>query len=158
MKVTDYSAELHVAGRFANAGWNVYFPHRDEGFDFIVSKYVEGDGEIIRPVQVKGKYPTSGKKNNPVYGYVGKLSKIHPDMVLAIPYYSLSVPENPVFVAYSPISIIKTHSRGYRCQPAKYENEKPVKRPAFVKFFDEEGLKLIETPEWGTITVDDSEA
>lgn len=156
MKVTDYSAELHVAGRFANTGWNVYFPHRDEGFDFIVSKDVGGVGEIIRPVQVKGKYPTSGKKNNPVYGYVGKLSKMHPDMVLAIPYYSLADPENPVFVAYSPISMIKKHSRGYRCQPAKYENEKPAKRPAFVKFFDEDGLKLIETTDWGTISVDQS--
>jgi hypothetical protein len=158
MKVTDYSAELHVSGRFANAGWNVYFPHRDEGFDFIISKDVEGVGEIIRPVQVKGKYPTSGKKNNPVYGYVGKLSKMHPDMVLAIPYYSLADPENPVFVAYSPISMIKKHSRGYRCQPAKYENEKPAMRPAFVKFFDEEGLKLVETTDWGTISVDESGA
>jgi len=26
----DYFAELFVAGRFAEAGWNVYFPHRDE--------------------------------------------------------------------------------------------------------------------------------
>jgi hypothetical protein len=32
----DYFAELYVAGLMANAGWNVYFPHRDRGLDFIV--------------------------------------------------------------------------------------------------------------------------
>jgi hypothetical protein len=37
-EVHDYFAELYVAGRFADAGWNVYFLHRDAGFDFIVSK------------------------------------------------------------------------------------------------------------------------
>lgn len=154
MKVTDYSAELYVAGRFANAGWNVYFPHRDEGFDFIVSKHIKDRGEIIRPVQVKGKYPTAGRRNTPVYGYVGKLSKIHPDMVLAIPYYSLDTPENPIFVAYNPLSIIRKVTRGNRCQPAMYKNEKPIKRPAFVKFFDEDGLRLVEKSDWGKITID----
>jgi len=153
MQITDYSAELYVAGRFADAGWNVYFPHRDEGFDFIITKEVADLGEVIRPVQVKGKYPTPGKKNNPVYGYVGKLSKLHPDMVLAIPYYSLASPANPVFVAYNPRLEIRVHSKGYRCQPAKYENEVPVQRPAFAKFFDDQGLALIESPEWGSITV-----
>jgi hypothetical protein len=28
-------AELHVSGLLAEYGWNVYFPHRDKGFDFI---------------------------------------------------------------------------------------------------------------------------
>lgn len=37
MEVSDYFAELYVAGRLADAGWNVYFPHRDKGFDFIIS-------------------------------------------------------------------------------------------------------------------------
>src|SRR5216683_3941776 len=32
----DYLVELYVAGVLADAGWNVYFPHRDEGFDFII--------------------------------------------------------------------------------------------------------------------------
>ena len=49
-------AELHVAGLFAEAGWRVYFPHRDDGFDFIAAKPVDGK-IVIRPVQVKGKYP-----------------------------------------------------------------------------------------------------
>jgi len=38
MKVSDFFAELYVAGRFADAGWNVYFPRRDRGFDFIASR------------------------------------------------------------------------------------------------------------------------
>ena len=44
MIVNDYFAELIVAGMFAEKGWNIYFPHRDQGFDFIVSKYM-GDEE-----------------------------------------------------------------------------------------------------------------
>lgn len=36
----DYFAELHVAGNFGDAGWNVYFPRRDKGFDFIVTKEI----------------------------------------------------------------------------------------------------------------------
>lgn len=50
----DYLAELYVAGVLADDGWNVYFPHRDEGFDFMISKYL-GDRIVLRLVQVKGK-------------------------------------------------------------------------------------------------------
>ena len=57
----DYFAELYVAGLMANAEWNVYFPHRDKGMDFIISKTGQDGKEIIRPVQVKGKYPASEK-------------------------------------------------------------------------------------------------
>jgi hypothetical protein len=62
MTVSDYFAELYVAGKFADEGWNVYFPHRDKGFDFIVSKANSSGIQMLRPVQVKGKYPTSPKK------------------------------------------------------------------------------------------------
>ena len=37
MRVSDYFAELHVAGRLADAGWDIYFPHRDKGFDFVIA-------------------------------------------------------------------------------------------------------------------------
>jgi hypothetical protein len=74
MKVSDYFAELYVAGRLADAGWNIYFPHRDEGFDFVISKIVDGV-PVLRPVQVKGKYPSHGKGDKVVYGYVGRLSQ-----------------------------------------------------------------------------------
>ena len=69
MKVADYWAELYVAGKFADSGWNVYFPYRDRGLDFIVTKRV-GDRQIIRPVQVKGKHPSDSKTDKAVYGYV----------------------------------------------------------------------------------------
>jgi hypothetical protein len=61
MIVSDYFAELYVAGRLADAGWNVYFPHGDKGFDFMISKPDQQGGRIIRAVQVKGKYPTTEK-------------------------------------------------------------------------------------------------
>ncbi len=76
-------------------------------------------------------------------------------MVLAIPYYLLADPENPIFVAYNPLSIIKQNTKGYRCQPAKYENETPVQRPSFKRFFDGSGLKLVESPNWSEITIND---
>ena len=50
----DHLAELWVAGKLVDAGWNVYFPHRDKGFDLIAT--YTSDGQIrIRPIQVKGK-------------------------------------------------------------------------------------------------------
>jgi hypothetical protein len=49
----DYFAEMYVAGLFTDAGWNVYFPHRDKGFDYVVMREV-GDAVIVRPVQGKG--------------------------------------------------------------------------------------------------------
>lgn len=57
----DYFAELYVAGLMGDNGWNVYFPKRDIGFDFIATKSIEGS-VLIRPVQVKGLYPSEAKK------------------------------------------------------------------------------------------------
>ena len=79
----NYFAELYVADLMANAGWNVYFPHRDRGMDFIATKTCADGVEIIRPVQVKGNYPSKNKSNKTTYGYVGKLNQIHVEMVLA---------------------------------------------------------------------------
>lgn len=144
----DYFAELHVAGLLANAGWNVYFPHRDKGMDFIISKTGPDGREIIRPVQVKGKYPTSDKSNKTVYGYVGKLNQIHPEMVLAIPFFAAAEIGPPLFVAYMPFSRIKKHSRGYRCQPATFTNGKPIPRRDYKLFIDDEGIALLERLDW----------
>jgi hypothetical protein len=66
----DSFAELYVAGVLADVGWNVYFPRRDQGFDFIITKQV-GESIILRPVQVKGKYPTADKTAKATYGFVG---------------------------------------------------------------------------------------
>lgn len=150
MPVTnDYFAELYVAGLMANAGWNVYFPHRDKGMDFIASKTGPDGFEIIRPVQVKGKYPTEVKGDINTFGYVGPLNQLHPDMVLAIPYFAVNGTGPALFVAYMPYSKIKNHSRGYRCQPAAFKNGQPVQRRDHKMFFDSSGLALLESDEWG---------
>lgn len=81
----DYFAEIYVAGIFGDARWSVYFPKRDVGFDFIVSKEIKGS-VLLRPVQVKGLYPTKEKKDKLPYGYQGDLTAVHPEMVLAIPF------------------------------------------------------------------------
>jgi hypothetical protein len=143
MPVSDYFAELYVAGRFADAGWNVYFPHRDKGFDFIVSRSDGKGGQLIRPVQVKGKYPTAIKTKKPVYGYVGKLTQLHPAMVLAIPFFSLASPTLPTCVAYMPLSCIRRHSKGYRCQPASFIEGTASPRRDYAKYFDASGLQLV---------------
>jgi hypothetical protein len=83
----DVFAELYVAGLLADAGWNVYFPTRDIGFDFIATR-TTSSGIIIRPVQVKGKYPTAGKRDVAPYGFGGWLSQLHQEMVLAIAFFT----------------------------------------------------------------------
>jgi hypothetical protein len=80
MSVSDYFAKLYVADRLANAGGNIYFPHWDKGFDFIVSKPDGGGGQILRPLQVKGKCPSSAKANKACI-YVDRLTQTHPEMV-----------------------------------------------------------------------------
>lgn len=142
--ISDYFAELYVAGRLADAGWNVYFPHRDHGFDFIITKYLKDGQAIIRPVQVKGKYPQKQKTNKTTYGYTGRLSQIHPQMVLAIPFFSTEENTDPICVAYMPYSQIKRASRGYRCHPATYRQGTPSPRRDYVNFFDSEGIRRLE--------------
>ncbi len=149
MKVSDYFAELHVAGRLADTGWNIYFPHRDVGFDFVISK-VGADGPmLLRPVQVKGKYPTGEKTDKTVYGYIGRLTATHPDMVLAIPYFSQLSPGIPVTTAYMPWSALRPNPRGFRCEPAQYKSGQPVPRRDYARFFDEQGIQALELADWG---------
>lgn len=155
MKVSDFFAELYIAGRFADAGWNVYFPRRDRGFDFIVSRPAAGGMQLLRPVQVKGKYPTADKTDKNVYGYIGELTELHPDMVLAIPFFSPASAEVPTCVAYLPKGVVRKHSRGFRCEPATFRGGTAVPRRDYAKFFDEEGLRLVEQPDWPKLGVGD---
>ena len=148
MAVRDYFAELYVAGKFADEGWNVYFPHRDKGFDFIVSKPDDRGSLILRPVQVKGKYATSAKRAWNYYGYIGRLSQIHPEMVLAIPFFSEELPGAPVCTAYMPYSLVRRHKRGHKCQPASYKSGRPEPRRDYKKFFDSRGLQLLKFASW----------
>jgi hypothetical protein len=153
----DYFAELYVAGILARAGWNVYFPHRDEGFDFIISKLV-GERIVIRPVQVKGKYPETDKTDKPGYGYVGRLTQLHDEMVLAIPYFPVEregVP--PAFIAYMPRCEIRPQVKGFRCWPARFRNGKPEPRRDYSHFFDAKGIKSLESEDWKNTRVAESE-
>jgi hypothetical protein len=147
----DYFAELYCAGIFGDAGWSVYFPKRDVGFDFIVTKEVGGQ-IILRPVQVKGLYPTEVKGDKSGYGYRGELSAVHPEMVLVLAYFAATergvAPEH---IAYMPYSELKRPSRGgYRCLPAKFESGHSIPRREFSRYFSEHGLKAIESLAWGT--------
>ena len=153
MKVSDYFAELYVAGRFADEGWNVYFPHRDTGFDFIVTKPTNSGHDLIRPNQVKGKYPSDGKSDKPTYGYVGELSRTHPDMVLVIPFFLKQSESVPTHVAYMPLSLVRKHSRGFRCEPAGFRGGMITPRRDYAKFFGKEGLEALERPEWNASIV-----
>lgn len=146
----DYFAELYVAGLFGDAGWSVYFPKRDVGFDFMVSKSVKGE-VLIRPIQVKGLYPTAAKGDKPSYGYKGELSAIHQHMVLVLAFFSANergaAPEK---IAYMPVSEFKKPSRGgYRCVPARYEAGHAIPRKEFSQFFGSQGLAAVEAPSWG---------
>jgi hypothetical protein len=151
----DYFAELYVAGMFGDAGWTVYFPKRDVGFDFIATKAVNGQ-ILLRPVQVKGKYPVKdGKDGN--LGFAGKLSAVHPDMVLVIPYFDAHERGMaPSQVAYMPFSAIRPRTRGgYRAVPAKFQGNRVVQRRQFQHLFGEKGLAAVEGPTWGALSVSD---
>jgi len=149
MATRDYFAELYVAGIMGDAGWSVYFPKRDVGFDFIASKEVSGC-VLIRPVQVKGRYPSEEKTNKVAYGYIGKLSQVHDDMVLALPFFPRDVTGvAPDFIAYMPRrSINLQSSRGYACQPASFVSGSARPRKTYLKYFGSAGLLLMESPNW----------
>ncbi len=147
----DYFAELYVAGLMGDAGWSVYFPKRDVGFDFIITR-MSGGKVLIRPVQVKGLYPTEVKKDKAGYGYIGKLSQLLDDMVLVLPYFSTDrVGPSPACIAYMPRSEIRPQAgRGFKCTPAKFTSGSPEPRPTFMRFFGLDGLQAIASPAWGS--------
>lgn len=139
----DYFAEMYVAGVLADAGWDVYFPRRDRGFDMIISRPLEAS-TVIRPVQVKGKYATDGKTNKAAYGYVGKLSAFHDEMILAIPYFTSESAAAPLMIAWMPRGELRPHSRGWKCQPARFVDGAPTPRPGYNHFFGNPGLMRFE--------------
>src|SRR5262245_59590336 len=140
IRLSDYFAEMYVAGRVAEAGWNVYFPRRDRGFDFIVSKALADGQHMLRPGQVKGKYPTAQKRDRNAYGYRGRLTELHPEMVLAIPFFDQGPREMPTCVAYLPRCVIKPHKRGFRCSPATLTAGTAKPRRDYNHFFNDAGL------------------
>jgi hypothetical protein len=156
MSEIDQAAELFVANVFVRNGWDVYFPHKDKGFDFIITKKISEDF-IIRPVQVKGKYPTIRKTRKRVYGFVGPISTFNEDMVLAIPFYeSIGLNIIPAHIAYMPFLTIRKKQEKYRCEPCRYE-DKAIPRREYIRFFDEDGIKNIENKAWRRMNVIDTE-
>ena len=145
----DYFAELYVAGILGDAGWSIYFPKRDVGFDFIISKEVRGS-VILRPVQVKGKYPNEGRRDRPIYGYIGRLSLLHDEMVLAIPFFPIDrTGVAPTCIAYLPRWQIRTQQgRGYACRPAQFKNGVATPRRDFRRYFGSDGIRFMETEGW----------
>lgn len=135
----DYFAEMYVAGMLADQGWDIYFPRRDKGFDMIASRPA-GSTTIVRPVQVKGKYASEVKTDKKVYGYVGKLTAFHNDMILAIPYFTSKTAAAPSLIAWMARTEIRPHSRGWRCEPARFVNGSPEPRPEFIGYFGASGL------------------
>ncbi len=153
MAIRDRFAEMYVAGLLADCAWNIYFPNRDHGFDFIITKTVNNDF-LIRPVQVKGKYATQVKGNTNEYGYVGKLTQFHDEMVLAIPFFSLDLQTHPIHVAFMPRPTIKPHSsRGHKCAPATFRKGVPAPRRDYQKFFDTSGICLLDSPNFKNMKV-----
>jgi hypothetical protein len=144
---TPYFAKLYIAGRLADAGWNVYFPHRDEEFDFVISKVIDGV-PLLRPVQVRGEYPSEEKGDPIAVGSEDKLTQTHPETVLAIPYFSITSPQIPICVAYLPRASLKSHALGFRCQPATYRRGKPYPRKKYQKYFDDIGIQRLDSEGW----------
>lgn len=142
-------AELYVAGLMADAGWEIYFPRKDKGFDFIAAKRW-GTSFIVRPVQVKGKFPTRTKKSTPSFGYIGKLTALTPDMVLAIAFFSpIRSDPNRCSIAWISRKRIRTQkSKGYRCCPAKLSQGEIVPKDSFKNYFDKKGLRSLGRPTW----------
>jgi len=142
-KSRDYFAEMYVAGIMADAGWNIYFPHRDQGFDLIATLATDG-GTIVRPVQVKGKYPTEGKTDKARYGFVGRLTAFHDDMVLAIPLFAGMTDTAPRHIAWMPRSEVRPMTKDrWRCEPARFVAGGPEPRPGLSLFFDDVGLSQL---------------
>jgi len=145
----DYFAELYVAGLFGDAGWAVYFPKRDVGFDFVVSKEVAGT-MLLRPVQVKGLYPTAEKRDRDTYGYAGPLSAVHPEMVVVLPFFSAATrAAAPSCIAFMPLAAMRDRERGgVRCVPCSLVGGVPRPRPSYLRFMDQVGLQALDDPTW----------
>ena len=145
----DYFAEMYVAGLLADAGWNIYFPRRDKGFDYIASRPAGAD-LLIRAIQVKGLYPTVDKGDRPAFGYSGRLTALHPDMALVLVYFNPGATEGtPQHIAYMPRGQVRSRSRGgFRCAPGRLHSGLVSPRRDFASYFDAAGLAAMGGVGW----------
>lgn len=140
----DYLAEHYAAGIFGDNKWNVYFPHRDEGIDFIATKMIDGELRIL-PVQVKGLYPTKEKTDKDAYGFSGRLSQTHKDLVLVLVFFDTDHEIlHPQDIAFVPFSKVKKTPRGFRFNPCKFKNGKAIPRRDHKNYFNKIGLLELE--------------
>lgn len=139
-KNIETSAELLVASKFRENGWEIYFPHKDDGFDFVA---YNKDKKIFRPIQVKGKYRESSN-DKVTYGYKGSLSHTHDEMVLAVVFYNKN--SEPLHFAYLKFSDIKFTKKGdAKAEVCCIKDNKIKPRRDFSFLFGLEGMnRLIE--------------
>ena len=145
----DEFAQMYVAAIFADEGWILHFPVPDRGFDFIATKKTS-EGVVIRPVQVKGKYPESVTRTARTYGYGGELTMTHPTMVLAIPFFhSNERSESPALIAYIPFSQIRETSRWpHCCFPAQHILGRVKEKEEYEEYFGVKGIRKFENPNY----------
>jgi hypothetical protein len=152
-KLGGLSAELIVAAQLVEYGWNIYSPHRDLGFDFIATLPLAGGKVLIRPVQVRGRFPEK-MTDAP---YLGKLkvelSQWDDEMVLAMPFFRTDDgTQKLVSVAFMPFHQLRPKANAdkqwFSCHPAKIKDGEILPRPYFKKFFDGHGIQLMAKPGW----------
>lgn len=152
-KLGGLSAELIVAAQLVEYGWNIYSPHRDVGFDFIATLPLPGGKVLIRPVQVRGRFPES-MEDTP---YLGKLkvelSQWDEEMVLAMPFFRTDDGiQKLVCVAFMPFFQLRAKANKtkewFSCHPARIKNGAIEPRPFFKKFFDGAGIAAMAKPAW----------
>lgn len=152
----DAFAELYVAGLLADRGWGIYFPRRDTGIDFIATLPVGGE-LLVRPVQVKGKYAGTQKTDKAQYGFLGEITQMHDDLVLAMPFFTAEATTAPLFTVFLPRGMIRvqpTSERPHRVYPCRFSRGRPEVRPSFARFVDAAGLALLADPLWRKQTND----
>jgi hypothetical protein len=159
MPIEGIPSELAVAAYLAQHDWHIYYPRRDVGFDFIVSKLV-GGGMLLRPVQVRSRRPR-GQSDRKYFGHQRtKLSQTHPEMVLAMPFYDSGHVLRPLFIGFFPWSQIHANRDGerYHCLPAKVSGGRISIRRDFRKFFDDAGCTLMEREDFREQQIDNYRA
>src|SRR6202000_2790797 len=100
---------------------------------------------LIRPVQVKGKFPETGANERPTYGYRGDLTLVHEGMVLAIVFFELGSTGNaPRHVAWMPWGKVRKAANGqYFCLPARRDVDGVKPRRDSRQYFDHLGLQAM---------------
>jgi hypothetical protein len=98
-------------------------------------------------VQVRGKYPTGEKGDTPQYGIRGgSLTRVHPHMVVAVPFFSTSQchPTLVAYLQYDRINPVWDEESGkweFNCFPAGIKDGQVYARQDYQKFFDATGLE-----------------